>query len=429
MNKVLMISYYWPPAGGPGVQRPLKFARYLPHFGWQPIVLTVKDGVYPATDRSLAEEVPAELPVYRSRNPEPDALYRRFAGRGSGETAVGVLAQKNLSWKQRLAHSIRMNWFIPDAKKFWLPFALSTAEKIIREHRPAVVWSTSPPPTSHLIAMKLAQKHGLKWVADFRDPWSRIHYYGEQRSRRARQKDRALEREVLQRCDRAVCVSQKFAGLLEKPEDKNIHILPNGFDGPDFENKTSPDKDYFDLAYVGGLNENRYYPHFFRALAGWINAEDERKRKVRLTLAGKVAPHIHADIENIFGGWSGLRFAGYVAHREALRIMSGAAVLLLFTEQTTQYEGHLPGKLFEYLAAQRPIMALSPFAGEAAEILDETESGRLFSKSDDALDWLRNLYGRWQNGDNLTPPAKAIDRYERKTLTGELARIFNELVV
>ncbi len=266
MKKVLIVTYYWPPAGGPGVQRILKFAKYLPEMGWEPIILTVSKGTYTALDPSLENDIPEYLKVFRSTCPEPDTLYKIFSGTKTGSTTpVGVLAAENLNWKKRMAHNIRLNYFIPDAKKYWRGFGVRAGKKIINDLNPDLIFSSSPPPTTHLIAHDLAKISGLPWVADFRDPWTKIHYYGENRSKRTQEKDLKLEQLVLQNCTRATCVSDHFAKLLECDDPEKIKIVHNGFDAADFiPNKNKSDK--FKMTYIGGLNPNRYYRSFFENL-------------------------------------------------------------------------------------------------------------------------------------------------------------------
>jgi hypothetical protein len=187
MKKVLIITYYWPPAGGPGVQRILKFAKYLPDFGWQPLVLTVSKGEYPALDKSLYKEIPQEAEVFKTKSFEPNLLYKKFVGLDQDASIpISVLSEEKSSLKKSLAHWIRINFFIPDAKIGWQPFAITEGKRIIENHQPDIIFSSSPPPTVHLIARRLKKYARLKWVADFRDPWTDIHYYENQNRIRRR---------------------------------------------------------------------------------------------------------------------------------------------------------------------------------------------------------------------------------------------------
>ncbi|MCK4715587.1 MAG: glycosyltransferase, partial [Candidatus Marinimicrobia bacterium] len=218
MKKVLIITYYWPPAGGPGVQRVLKFAKYLPEFGWQPIILTVKNGEYPAIDNSLQKEIPANCKVYNTFSIEPNFVYKKFTGMGSDEKIpTAVLAAENTNWKKRLANWIRLNLFIPDAKIGWIPFAVRKGKKIIKAEKPDIIFSSSPPPTVHLIARKLAKWSGIKWVADFRDPWTDIYHYNDvKRSAWSLNRDKDKEKEIVTSADEIITVSQNVAELLNE---------------------------------------------------------------------------------------------------------------------------------------------------------------------------------------------------------------------
>ena len=216
MKKVLVVTYYWPPSGGPGVQRVLKFAKYLPAHGWEPIILTVKNGEYPSIDPSLAGDIPAGCSVHRSISFEPGGLYRPFVGLRSGEPIpVATLAVRDISWRQRWANWIRLNLFIPDAKIGWVPSALKAGRRIIRTTKPDLIFSSSPPQTVQLIAEKLARASGLPWVADYRDPWTRIfHYATSRRSAWARRYDRRLEERIVPAADERITVNQICADLL-----------------------------------------------------------------------------------------------------------------------------------------------------------------------------------------------------------------------
>ena len=430
MKKVLIVTYYWPPAGGPGVQRVLKFAKYLPEFGWEPLILTVCKGEYPAYDESLLEEVPGDLKVFRTESFEPFTLYKRFTGSKSEDAVpVAVLSQKGLPLKKRIAHFIRLNLIIPDAKKGWKRYALKAARNIISEERPDLIFSSSPPPTVHLIARKLAERYKIKWVADLRDRWSKIHYYKKQRLALPGRIDAALEKRTLSRADRIITVSQHFAGLINS-EKKQIDVIPNGFDRDDFK---CPDKELFQnnvlqISYIGGLNQNRYYPEFFTALKDFTVKAKLKSDRIQLNIAGMIQPEFRDSIIGLMEEKVKINFTGYLSHGKALELMSVSDVLLLFLEQVADYEGHVPGKLFEYLNSGRYVLGLGPKNGNAAGIINRTKGGTMLAKEDNIEASLRGIYSKWEKGALRGADPADLSKFSRKELTKDLTRIFGDVI-
>ncbi len=428
MRKALIVSYYWPPAGGPGVQRVLKFSKYMPDLGWQPIILTVKRGAYPALDKSLEEEVHSSTLVYRTANLEPDQLYKSFTGlKQDDRLPVGLLAAEKKNWKNRLANAIRLNVFIPDAKLLWQPAAVKAGRDIIETHKPDVIFSSSPPPTTHLIARRLARIGKIPWVADFRDPWTQIHYYRGKRWSQASRLDAMLEKRVTDDCDLLTCVSRAFAELLPVDDKQKIRILPNGFDAADFQDSMQrPER--FRIIYIGGLNPNRFYPEFFESIARLISSDKMPADRVKIIFAGQVTLEIKEKISDIFKDAPVVKFSGYVNHDEAVRLMQSAALQLLFMEKVEKYEGHLPGKLFEYLAAGNPVLGVGSKSGEAARILEKTKSGSIITADDDPAPLILKEFEAWQKQERRSLNKKEIARYSRENLTKQLVEIFNGLL-
>ena len=426
MKTVLIISYYWPPAGGPGVQRPLKFARYLHELGWKVVVLTVKDGVYPARDDSLLEEIPSEVKVFKSFSPEPEMLLKKLASSDPRPSPVGVLAEKPSSFHKRIIHHIRLNYFIPDAKVMWRYNSRRIAERLVQLYKPDIVFSTSPPPTTHLIAYDIKKRFPVRWVADFRDPWSRIHYYRGKRSAWAEKWDQRLERKVLRGCDRIVCVSRAFADLLVESYPEKTTIIPNGYDAGDFVSRYRK-TERFNILYIGGLNSNRWYPSLFKAIVRLLREGRLSAPEVCLTLAGNIAPAILAELRYIFADYPGvLQIKEYVPHKQATAMMQQADLLLLFMEKVDRYQGHLPGKLFEYLAALRPVLGCGPGDGEAAGLLRELQAGGVYEQPEKMADFIMTVFQAWKKGEPPAVKEQDIVRFERKNLTRRLASVFEE---
>jgi len=431
-KKVLIITYYWPPAGGPGVQRVLKFAKYLPEFGWDPIILTVANGEYPAIDESLAKDIPEGCKVYKTKTLEPSSFYRKFTGMKQHEKIpVANLAQKNISWKKKLSNWVRLNLFVPDAKIGWIPYAVAQGKKIIREEQPDIIFSSSPPPTVHLIAKKLAKWSGLKWVADFRDPWTKIHYLQNQKFISfSKRRNQNLERDVVAGCDKATCVSTNFVNLISSDQKDKFEIITNGFDTETVvSTEIKASKNVFKILYIGGLTWNRYYKSFFVWLKELIQKGYLDENKIKIQLAGSIEPTIKKEIEELFSTLNVLDVKAYLPHSEAVSLMHEADLLLLFLEQVEGYEGHIPGKLFEYISTQNRILGLGSATGESAQILEKTKAGRVISPENEQeiKKQLITEFHNWQNGEITKSDEADIEKYSRKQLTKQLATLFDKL--
>nr|WP_319271839.1 glycosyltransferase [uncultured Draconibacterium sp.] len=431
-KKVLIITYYWPPAGGPGVQRVLKFAKYLPEFGWDPIILTVANGEYPAIDESLAKDIPNNCKVYKTKALEPNFFYRKFTGMKSGEKIpVANLAQKNVSWKKKLANWVRLNLFVPDAKIGWLPYAVSEGKRIIKKENPDIIFSSSPPPTVHLIAKKLAKWSKIKWVADFRDPWTKIHYLQNQKFNAvSKRRNERLERDVVYKCDKASCVSDNFINLITENRKDKFEIITNGYDiETDGIAKPVKPNEKYTILYIGGLTWNRYYKSFFIWLIELINNGNLDRNKVRIKLAGSIEPTIKREIEEMFSELNILDLDGYLPHSEAISLMQKANLLLLFLEQVEGYEGHIPGKLFEYLSTCNRILGLGNTGGESSQILENTNAGKIFEPQNEheIKEYIITEFGNWQNGKITEINSSNIDKFSRRQLTEKLAILFEKL--
>jgi len=426
MKKVLIITYYWPPAGGPGVQRVLKFAKYLPQFGWQPVILTVKKGEYPAYDESLKSDIPSNCQVYKTRSIEPFKLYKKFTGMPSDEPVqVAALTEGKKSWKKKLAHWIRLNLFIPDAKTGWIPFAVKTGKQIIKQEKPDLIFSSSPPPTVHLIARKLAKWSKIKWVADFRDPWTKIHYYSSNRNFLSRKLDEKMEAEIISDCDAAVCASYSFIDLLTENHKEKFSTITNGYD---FDiNYTKQKSAKIQITYAGGLTSNRYYEKLFTDMARLIRTKPETAELLEINFVGKVDNSIKNSIKKIFKDIEIINFVGYVEHQKVLEFIRNSNILLLFLEKKENYTGHIPAKLFEYLTTGNFILGIGPEKGDTARIISQTGTGKVYSPQHDFANVLENLIADINSKTEKSINWTEIKKYSRKELTKQLAGRFETL--
>lgn len=430
-KKVLIITYYWPPSGGPGVQRVLKFAKYLPEFGWEPIILTVKNGEYPAIDESLLKDIPAGYRVYKTKTLEPNFLYKKFTGMKSEEKIpVANLAQKNIGWKKKISNWIRLNFFIPDAKIGWISYAVKKGKEIIKTEKPDIIFSSSPPPTVHLIARKLAKWSGIKWIADFRDPWTKIHYLQDQKiltiSKRINQ---YLEKQVIADCDSSICVSNNFVQLLTEKHQSKFHIITNGFDN-DKKIRINKNPEKFVILYIGGLTWNRYYPGFFDIYVKIFEEQQINPDSIELQLTGSIDPAILNDLNGKLKNIKNVHIQDYVPHDKAIEYMNNADLLLLFLEKTQGYEGHIPGKIFEYISTNNPVLGIGGIeSGESADILRKTGIGQIFNynNNEGIRKFLQKKYIDWENKEKNKISTRIISQYSRRSLTKELTEVFNKI--
>lgn len=431
MPRVLVVTYYWPPSGGPGVQRVLKFVKYLPAFGWNPVVLTVKNGEYPSLDPSLARDIPAECPVARTFAFEPGTLYRSLVGlRANEPIPVATLAQRDVSWRKRWANWIRLNLFLPDAKIGWIPSAVRAGKHLIRTAAPDLIFSSSPPQTVQLVADKLARASGLPWVADYRDPWTRIfHYATSHRTGWSRWYDRRLEERIVPAADERITVNMPCAHLLgpEQPRAA-FRIIPNGFDEDDFD-AVGDLEPYakFTLTYAGNLSTQQNPRNLWTALAALIARRPDFAAALELRFLGVVAPAVRAALADR-GLTNHSTFCGYVAHEEAIRTMRRSALLLLVIPAAEGSAAIVTGKIFEYMASRSYILGIGPRAGVAAEILRSTASGEMFAFEDDLAGEIEGLFERWRRGELAGGERIALAPYTRRRQTKMLAEIFDRVL-
>jgi glycosyltransferase involved in cell wall biosynthesis len=424
MKKVLIITYYWPPAGGPGVQRVLKFAKYLPEFGWQPIILTVQNGEYPAYDESLFADIPKECKVYKTPAIEPFALYKKFTGMNTDEAIpVATLTEKKTNWKKKLAHWIRLNLFIPDAKIGWIPYAVRAGKHIIRNEKPDIIFSSSPPPTVHLIARSLARWSRIKWVADFRDPWTEIYHYEKQKiSNISSLLNTNMERSVLHKSNAVSVVSKAFfADIGSIP----IRQIPNGFDESDINQSPKTHNEIFTIRYMGSIKERQYVDNFFDILKE-LSCNKKFKNSIKLEVIGNVFPNVRDKITEKAIKDIQITFLGYRDHIEALNLISNADALLFIIGKGSRGKFITTGKLFEYIMTKKPIIAIGPIDGEANKIIQATHTGQMFGYSDyeNLKGFILTIYTMWQENASFNCNNSIINNYTRRNLTEKLTKLF-----
>ncbi len=419
--KVLIITYYWPPAGGSGVQRWLKFVKYLQDFGITPVVYTVDNPEYAIEDLTLKNEIPDGIEVIRQPIWEPYKLAAIFNKQKKTNTSAGFLNKKQ-SLVGKISTYIRANYFIPDARMFWIKPSVNFLEKYLKENSIDVIISSGPPHSLHLIGLALKEKLNLKWISDFRDPWTDIDYFHQlPLSKRAKKRHFDLEEKVLKKSDAVLVVGKTMRDNYLK-FNSNTHVLSNGYDA-DIKKEGVLLDEKFSLTHIGMMNEDRNPTILWKVLKELCIENEDFSKNLEIQLIGKIDAVVLHDLKN-YGLNSLLNQVDYVPHDQVQEYQQKSQVLILAVNDVPSAKGIVTGKIFEYLVAKRPILAIGPEDGDLAEILNETQAGTCvdFKNSEKLKEELLRLYKKYQEKE-LQVASKGIDKYHRKEITKQLANV------
>jgi len=430
MKKVLVITYYWPPSGGAGVQRWLKFVKYLRLYEWEPVIYTPSNPEFPEADQSLLKDVPPDLTILTKPVWEPYHLYKRLTGKKKEEKIqAGFLSEKKSNpFLERISVWIRGNLFIPDARKFWIKPSVRFLTSNLKDNPVDAIISTGPPHSMHMIALGVKENLGVPWLADFRDPWTGIDFYDKLKlSRLADKKHRRLEKNVLSAADCVVTVSKNWAADLNAIFPRKIEVVTNGFDPDDFKESPSVPDEKFSITHIGSLNKDRNPLFLWTTLRDICQENKEFEEDLEIKFIGKTDIAAFEDLEQT-GLMKNVTNIPYLAHHEVVIRTSASQVLLLPVNYTPNMKGIIPGKVFEYLAAKRPIICIAPEDGDSAGIIKETGAGYVIGYGNSQLlkKTLLELYGKYKTG-GLTIPQGNIDKFSRKLLAGSIAGLLNNI--
>ena len=434
MKRVLIITYYWPPSGGSGVQRWLKMSKYLPENGWQPVIYTTENAEYPIIDPSLEKDVAPETEVIRRPIFEPYAFYKKFLGLKKEETVkIGFIQEKEKQkgWKEYLSLWIRGNLFIPDARRWWVKPSVRYLKSYLKDHPVDAIISTGPPHSMHLIAMKLKEALGIPWVADFRDPWTEIDYYNDLHlTRCSDRKHHRLEHEVLTKADKVVTVAPDGARRLGRLGNRNVGIIYNGFDRDDDAETPIKQNDKFSITYLGVLSKIQNPENLWQVLGELVKEDADFSKNIQINMIGQIDSSVTSSIEEQ-GLSQYVTYSPYIPHDQvsAVHRSSTLLLLLLMPDSEPRAKGLLTGKLFEYLASGRPILCIGPEDGDAARILKETQAGVTvrFEDKERMKEVVKGLYQRYLENDLPDNADAEIERYSRRALTKQYAQILNHI--
>lgn len=432
MKKVLIITYYWPPSGGGGVQRWLKFVKYLRDFGWEPVVYTPENPERPAVDESLCHEIPDGVEVLKTTVWEPYRLYKQFTGRKKSEhiQTAFLTEKKKPGLAEKFSVWIRGNLFIPDARKFWIAPSVNYLKAWLNNNPVDVIASTGPPHSMHLIGMQLKKETGIPWLADFRDPWTNIDFYRDLKlTPWADRKHRQLERKVLQQADAVTLISNGMARDFSGIVRRDYHLITNGFDKDDFKGITPPSNPgKFRLSHIGSLVKSRNPIILWQALAELVAEDEKLKNQLEIALTGTVDLSVRQSIAE-YRLDDYVKYQAYLPHDQLVNEFNSSTVLLLLINDTPNAGLILTGKFFEYMAAGRPIICLGPTDGDAARILHETQTGFAFGfdEKEKLKERIKALYAAFRAA-NLVQRSTGIEEYSRKNLTKKLALLMDSLL-
>lgn len=421
-KRVLIITYYWPPAGGPGVQRWLKFVKYLPEYNVKPIVFVPENPEYPILDESLGQDVNPSLEFLKLPIKEPYKVAGLFS-KSSKTLSKGLIPdKKNQSIMEKLMLFVRGNFFIPDARVSWVKPAVAFLTHFLKDNPVDAIITTGPPHSLHLIGLQLKEQLNLKWLTDFRDPWTSIDYHKELKLTKASErKHKALEKRVLTTADQIVVTSKttkcEFSTITTTP----IEVITNGYDVAGNTNTSLDTK--FSMSHIGSLLSERNPEILWKVLEDLINEDTEFERSLRLNFVGAVSETVMDSLRH----YNLIDYAdrvGYVSHKESIIYQKKSQVLLLIESNIETKQGIIPGKLFEYMVSNRPILAIGPKSWEVDSILKETNTGTSFSYSDYSA--LRSkiieYFEAFKSG-TLQSHAVGLQKYSRKNLTGSLVKL------
>ena len=436
MKRVLIISYYWPPTGGSGVQRWVKFAKYLPSEGWQPVIYTPENPEQLAIDTSLEAEVPAEAEVIRRRIIEPYELYKnmlRKSGHSKEAVEVNPVNAQNKSFLQKVAMWVRGNLFRPDPRCLWIGPSVRFLKKYLKDHPVDLIVSTGPPQSMHLIARKLARKTGLPWIADFRDPWTKIFYFKHLSMTKCTQRwHERMEKRVLDEATCVVAVSplvqQEFQAMTQTP----VELITNGFDEGDFasekclEANGGPEQPFI-ITHTGLFAADGNPTVLWEVLSEKCSKSEEFRKTLKINLIGKTDEQIINAITEA-GLAENLNNLGYQPHARAIEEQRRASLLILPLRKEPEYKAVLPGKLFEYLASWRPVLGIGQPDGAMSMILNSTKTGLVLNWEDKKsiaryvdMCWEKHLAGE------LTVENADISQFTRRNLTRRMAQLFDRV--
>jgi len=432
-KRVLIISYYWPPCGGIAVLRCLKFAKYLSQLGWEPVILAPDEAHYPSIDYSNDKDIPDNAIILKQKIWEPYHIYK-FITRQKKEASVNnvfYVKDKKLGWAHKASVWIRSNFFIPDARCMWINPAVDFLVDYLKENPVDAILSDGPPHSNTRIATLVKQKTGTPWLADFQDPWTQVDYYSLlSLTKWGDAKHRKLEQEAFKTADKTTIVSPTWKRELEEIGAKNVSVVYWGYDPDDYKDLSTEVDEKFVFTHLGILGYDRNPSTFFKVVQSLCQENAAFKADFRLRLVGQVDYSVVEEYTAL-GLADNVELVGSVDRKRALELMAKSTVLLLLLNQQANAQGRMPGKLFEYLATQRPILSFGPQPSDVQHVIDESKSG-FYCEYDEAeliKSHLLELHAQYKLGALNKKIASNIAPYSIKTLTRKVSGYLEEIIL
>ena len=423
-KKALIITYYWPPAGGPGVQRWLKFVKYLSLFNIDPIVYIPENPSYPLLDKSLIQDIPSYVKIIKQPIKEPYRFSNIFSKKKTKTISKGIISDtKHQSIFEKVLLYIRGNFFIPDARIAWVNPSTKYLLEYIQKEPVDTIITTGPPHSLHLIGLQLKEQTGVKWLADFRDPWTSIGYHKQLKlTHTSKLRHKALEKKVLNYADQLIVTShmtkKEFGDLTDVP----ITVITNGYDVDTLGSKEVLDKK-FTMSHIGSLLSKRNPTVLWQVLSDLVIEHPDFSEDLQLNFIGLVSE----DVTNTIKKYSLTKYfnsIGYVNHNEAIKFQKKSQILLLIEIDSEDTRCIIPGKLFEYMVSNRPIIAIGPKQSDVETIIKETNTGSYFCYDDynSLKTTILNHYNDFKTGTLKSNPI-GLKKYSRKSLTELLSKL------
>lgn len=430
MKKVLIISYYWPPAGGIGVHRCLKFAKYLREFGWEPVICTADNAEYPILDDGNFKDVPEEITVLKTKIWEPYNLFKFISGKKKKERIHNVfLEEEKPGFAHKLGIWIRGNIFIPDARKFWIRPSVKFLSKYLKENPVDVLFTNGPPHSTHMIAYGVKNNLGIPWHADFQDPWTHVDYFPQLMLNPISKKiHMAMEQRIFSSADKITICSDTWKSDLESIGAHDVGVIVWGYDEDDFKNISVPLSKKFTLSHFGSLGPDRNAKILWKALSILSKENEQFADDLEIELVGFIG-HVIVNEINSLGLSKNLKLSAHISRRETLERMCQSQALLLILNDMPNVKGRLPGKLFEYLASRRPVLVIGPQDSDASKIVHGVNAGYTcgFDDLDKTLITVKELYHKYKEG-KLISNQTDISQYSNRNLTKKLADYLDQII-
>lgn len=428
MKKILIITYYWPPSGGGGVQRWLKFVKYLPQFGWKPVLVVPLNPEYPVFDHSLESEIPSELEVIKLPIWEPYGIFKNLTGRKKEERVNNGLVFDKHKQKpvEKFLLWFRGNLLIPDPRIFWVIPTVRRVRRMIQAGNFKAVITTGPPQSIHLIGYRLKKLYGIPWVADLRDPWSTFEQLEQfYPSKLAIKRQQRLEKKTLSYADKVITVSSVWAAELESSTGKSVDLVPNGFDEEDVCPPSLSEHPFFTISHIGMINSYRNNTSFWEALNEFCIESEQFRNQLRIHIAGIYDESLKQELAKYQELSGKLVFSGYVPHADVKFRYDESDVLLLLQNQKASSLGHIPGKTFEYIASGKPILALAEPESDMARIIISCGAGFVCHPND--KNKIRECLTLLFKGEVPVMDKSKIMLYSRRSVTEKLSTVLEKL--